>query len=380
LLEAGGPERVREVTRLAAPAVGRAARPIVVTGGAGFIGSNLADSYLAEGRDVVVVDNLSRPGVERNLRWLAERHGPRLHAVPADLRDALALREAVRDAEAVLHMAAQTAVTTSLAAPVDDFEVNARGTLNVLEAIRACGRRVPLVFASTNKVYGALADLAVADGNDACAPTDAGIRAHGVGEGRALDFCTPYGCSKGVADQYVLDYARSYDLPAAVLRMSCVYGPRQFGTEDQGWIAHFLIRALERRPITVYGTGRQVRDVLDVSDAVRAYRAVLVGIGELQGRAFNLGGGPTNAVSLIQVLREIEGITGRAPDVTFEDWRKGDQPWFVADTRALEAATGWRARIPWREGLRGLADWLSRDRNASEGEEADAHERQRVLA
>ena len=363
LLQAGGPAQVREVARLAAPAVAHQTRPIAITGGAGFIGSNLAESFLSEGRDVVVIDNLSRPGVERNLRWLAERHGPRLHAVPADLRDELAVREAVRDADAVLHMAAQTAVTTSLVSPVADFDVNARGTLNVLEGIRATGRKVPLVFASTNKVYGALADLQVAETNDACAPCDEEMRAHGVGEGRPLDFCTPYGCSKGVADQYVLDYASSYGLPAAVLRMSCIYGPRQFGTEDQGWVAHFLIQALAGRPITVFGTGRQVRDVLDVSDAVRAYRAVLGRIEVLSGRAFNLGGGPANAISLIQVLREIEAITGRSIDVTFENWRQGDQPWFVADTRALEAASGWSAQVGWRDGLRGLADWLSQKRS-----------------
>ncbi|WP_375262397.1 NAD-dependent epimerase/dehydratase family protein [Palleronia sp.] len=361
LLEAGGPDQVREVARLAAPAVAKQARPIAITGGAGFIGSNLAESFLAEGRDVVVIDNLSRPGVERNLHWLAERHGPRLHALPADLRDELAVREAVRDADAVLHMAAQTAVTTSLVSPMADFDVNARGTLNVLEGIRATGRKVPLVFASTNKVYGALADLEVADTNDACAPMDEDIRAHGVGEGRPLDFCTPYGCSKGVADQYVLDYAKSYGLPASVLRMSCIYGPRQFGTEDQGWVAHFLIQALAGRPITVFGTGRQVRDVLHVSDAVRAYRAVLDKIDILSGRAFNLGGGPSNTVSLIQVLREIEAVTGRTIDVTFEDWRQGDQPWFVADTRALEAASGWHAQVGWRDGLRNLADWLSQN-------------------
>ena len=363
LLQAGGPAQVREVARLAAPAVAHQTRPIAITGGAGFIGSNLAESFLSEGRDVVVIDNLSRPGVERNLRWLAERHGPRLHAVPADLRDELAVREAVRDADAVLHMAAQTAVTTSLVSPVADFDVNARGTLNVLEGIRATGRKVPLVFASTNKVYGALADLQVAETNDACAPCDEEMRAHGVGEGRPLDFCTPYGCSKGVADQYVLDYASSYGLPAAVLRMSCIYGPRQFGTEDQGWVAHFLIQALAGRPITVFGTGRQVRDVLDVSDAVRAYRAILGRIDVLSGRAFNLGGGPANAISLIQVLREIEAITGRSIDVTFENWRQGDQPWFVADTRALEAASGWSAQVGWRDGLRGLADWLSQKRS-----------------
>ena len=183
-----------------------------------------------------------------------------------------------------------------------------------------------------------------------------------MAEDRPLDFCTPYGCSKGVADQYVLDYAKSYGIPAAVLRMSCIYGPRQFGTEDQGWVAHFLIRALEGRPITVFGTGRQVRDVLHVSDAVAAYRTLLDRIGALSGRAFNLGGGPSNAVSLREVLSQIAMITGDTPDVSFQDWRQGDQPWFVADTRALQSATGWRARVDWRDGLADLAAWLAQDR------------------
>lgn len=335
---------------------------VVVTGGAGFIGSNLADSFLAEGRDVTVLDNLSRPGVERNLEWLRTRYGNRLRILRADLRDEDAVRDAVSDAAAVIHLAAQTAVTTSLTDPVGDFEINARGTLNVLEAVRVSGRRIPFVFASTNKVYGALADLAVTPLDGRHVPADADLRARGVDESRPLDFCTPYGCSKGVADQYVLDYARSYGLPAAVLRMSCVYGPRQFGTEDQGWVAHFLIRALEGEGVSVYGDGGQVRDILHVSDAVAAYRMVLADIDNLAGRAFNLGGGPANAVSLLDVLAEIERIAGHAVPVEHGDWRQGDQPWFVADAGALTAATAWRAQMPWREGLADLANWLRRER------------------
>jgi CDP-paratose 2-epimerase len=358
LLSGGGPERVREVTRLAAPGLAAARRPVLITGGSGFIGSNLADSFLAEGREVIVYDNLSRPGVDQNLHWLAERHGARLHPAPADLRDMSSLREAAKAAEAVVHLAAQTAVTTSLADPVEDFEVNARGTLNLLEAVRATGRPLPVVFASTNKVYGALGDLAMVERNRHHVPQDAAIQARGIAEDRPLDFCTPYGCSKGVADQYVLDYAKSYGIPAVVLRMSCIYGPRQFGTEDQGWVAHFLIRALEGAPIAIFGDGRQVRDVLHVEDAVAAYRAALAGIERASGTAFNLGGGPQNAVSLCTVLDEIARLTGRAPDVTWHDWRQGDQLWFVADTRLLSARTGWRARIGWKAGLAQLADWL----------------------
>ncbi len=357
----GGLDRLREVAGLAAPALGPAARPVVVTGGAGFVGSNLVDSLAADARDVVVLDNLSRPGVEENLAWLTARHPRRVHPVLADLRDDRALAAAVRNAGEIYHLAAQTAVTTSLAAPVEDFEVNARGTLNLLEAVRASGREIPLIFASTNKVYGDLSDLAIVETEAACAPTDPAL-AMGIDERAPLAFCTPYGCSKGVADQYVLDYAKSYGLPAAVLRMSCIYGPRQFGTEDQGWVAHFLIAALAGRPITVYGTGRQVRDVCEVSDAVAAYRLAMARFAAVGGRAFNLGGGPANAVSLRHVIDEIGRITGGPMEVRQADWRPGDQAWFVADTAALRAATGWAPRVGWRPGLRRLAGWLAEHR------------------
>ncbi len=362
LLTSGGVARVREVAALAAPHVAREARPVVITGGSGFIGSNLADDLLSDGREVIVFDNLSRPGVEQNLAWLSGRHGARMHPVPADLRDAATMHDVMQDAAAVVHLAAQTAVTTSLADPVDDFEINARGTLNMLEAVRGTNRKLPVIFASTNKVYGALEDLEMVEHADRHLPAHEDIRERGIGEDRPLDFCTPYGCSKGVADQYVLDYARSYGIPATVLRMSCIYGPRQFGTEDQGWVAHFLIRALEGAPITVYGDGKQMRDVLHVSDAVAAYRAALDRIDAVSGMAFNLGGGPRNAVSLRAVLAEIGRLTGRPCDVAYEDWRQGDQFWFVADTGLLEARTGWRARTGWQAGLADLAEWLRENR------------------
>ena len=362
LLTAGGVARVREVAGLAAPQVARDARPAVVTGGAGFIGVNLADALLAGGEEVLVIDNLSRAGVEDNLSWLMERHGARVHFLPADLRQDGALAGAVADASSVFHLAAQTAVTSSLVRPGEDFEVNARGTLNLLEAVRTAAPDIPVIFAGTNKVYGSLETVAMAPQGARHQPQDLSLRKHGLGESHPLDFRTPYGCSKGVADQYVLDHARSFGLRTAVLRMSCVYGPRQFGTEDQGWVAHFAIRALEGRPVAIYGDGRQVRDVLHVSDAVRAYLALRDRIGALSGRAFNLGGGPANAVSLRDVLDELGRITGRPVVVAHHDWRTGDQPWFVADTRALEAETGWRAETSWREGLADLTCWLARNR------------------
>ena len=344
-------------TSLAAPSLRSPRDHVAIIGGAGFIGSNLADALLADGEQVLVLDNLARPGVERNLAWLQDRHAG-VHPVLADLRDANAVREAVTSAKAVYHLAAQVAVTSSLVDPRHDFAVNAEGTLNVLEALREHSPSTPLVFASTNKVYGQLADLAMQEVGRQHLPSDEILREHGIAEGRRLDFCTPYGCSKGVADQYVLDYAHSFGLRTAVLRMSCIYGPRQFGTEDQGWVAHFLLRTLAGEPITLYGDGMQVRDVLHVSDAVSAYRALMRTIDDHRGSVFNLGGGPSNAVSLVDVLDEIARLTGRRSALQREAWRTGDQPWFVADTRALSAATGWQARVGWRDGLRDLADWL----------------------
>lgn len=329
---------------------------VLITGGAGFIGANLADRLAGEGHEVVVLDSLARPGVERNLAGLIAVHGQRVRHLGHDIRDAEAMARAVSRAEVVFHLAAQVAVTTSLTAPREDFEVNLRGTINVLEAARP--NRTPVIFASTNKVYGDLDDVPLTLEGDAWTPADRGLAARGVGEDRPLDFHTPYGCSKGAADQYVLDYARSFDLPACVLRMSCIYGPRQMGTEDQGWVAHFLLRALAGTPITLYGDGRQVRDVLDVADAVDAYVAAWRRIGEVSGRAFNLGGGPANAVTLRGLLREIETQTGRLVQVRHEAWRAGDQRWFVADASAARAALGLSAPRPWREGVAGLRSWL----------------------
>lgn len=358
LLLEGGIARLEEVTRLAAPHVASDAAPIVITGGSGFIGSNLADSLMSDGEDVIILDSLGRPGVDQNLAWLMERHGKRVHPALADVRDLRGIEAAFKDAKAVFHLAAQTAVTTSLVHPLDDFEANARGTINVLEAVRKAGRHAPVIFASTNKVYGSLDDLKMLETDDRYVPARADIRLNGIDETRPLDFCTPYGCSKGVADQYVLDYAKSYGLQTAVLRMSCIYGPRQFGTEDQGWVAHFLIRALSGESISIYGDGKQVRDILHVDDAVAAYRLLLANIGAASGQAFNLGGGPRNSVSIRTVLDEIEAAIGRAVDTEYGDWRAGDQFYFVADTRKLERRLGWQARVGWNGGIRRLAQWL----------------------
>jgi len=333
-----------------------------VTGGAGFIGSNLADRLATDGHEVIVLDALARPGVERNLAWLEARHGSRIVSVRADIRDARVVSEIVREAGVVFHLAAQVAVTTSLTDPRDDFETNLKGTLNVLEAARL--RRTPVIFASTNKVYGDLADVPLELVGEAYRPQDPSLRVRGVSEHRALDFHTPYGCSKGAADQYVLDYARSFGLPTCVLRMSCIYGPRQMGTEDQGWVAHFVIRALEGQPIVIYGDGRQVRDILDVGDTVDAYVAAWKRIEQVAGRAFNLGGGPANAVSLLQLIGYVEEITGRKVDVAFSDWRAGDQRYYVSDPSVARRELHLDEPLDWRTGVARLAEWLEGERAA----------------
>ena len=332
---------------------------VLITGGAGFIGSNLADRLASDGCEVVVFDALARAGVERNLDWLEARHPRSIRRVRADVRDPAAVSAAVQGADVVFHFAAQVAVTTSMTAPREDFEVNLLGTLNVLEAARATGRRIPVIFASTNKVYGNLGDIPLELDAGAYAPVDRAIKASGVGETRPLDFHTPYGCSKGGADQYVLDYARSYDLPTCVLRMSCIYGPRQMGTEDQGWVAHFLIRALQGEAISIYGDGRQVRDILHVKDAVAAYVAAWERIETVSGQAFNLGGGPENAVSLRQVLACIEEIAGRPVRLEYSVWRPGDQRYYVSDASTARRELGLGAPMPWREGVTDLAAWLA---------------------
>ena len=342
----------------------------LVTGGAGFIGCNLADRLAGEGAEVIVFDALARPGVERNLAWLQARHGARVVPVTADTRDSRAVAEIAREADVIFHLAAQVAVTTSLADPREDFEINIGGTLNVLEAARR--HRTPVIFASTNKVYGDLGDLPLERLGEAYRPRDPAVRERGVGEARPLDFHTPYGCSKGAADQYVLDYARSFDLPTSVLRMSCIYGPHQMGTEDQGWVAHFLIQALQDRPISIYGDGRQVRDILFVDDAVNAYMAAWRRIEQVAGRPFNLGGGPANAVSLLELIAHIEQVIGRKVTLEFGDWRAGDQRYYVSDARAARRELGLPEPRAWRSGVAALAEWLAANTPGLQRQQAEA--------
>ena len=332
---------------------------VLVTGGCGFIGSNLADRLACSGRQVLVLDSLTRAGVRENAEWLKRRHRDRIAIEIADVRDYDAVRSLVADASAVLHLAAQVAVTTSLQTPADDFAVNAAGTLNVLERIRRHNPAAPLLFASTNKVYGKLLhEDAVRHVGERCAPADPDLAA-GVPEKAPLDLYSPYGCSKGAADQYVHDYARVFGLRTVVLRMSCIYGPRQFGTEDQGWIAHFLLQALRGQPIVIYGDGYQVRDTLHIDDAAAAWLRALERIDATAGRIFNLGGGPAHSVSLREMIDLIGEIAGRRPEYRFDASRPGDQPWYVSDTRAISTTLAWEPKVGLREGLRSLMRWLS---------------------
>jgi CDP-paratose 2-epimerase len=281
------------------------------------------------------------------------------------MRDADAVRAAAAGADAVFHLAAQVAVTTSLDDPLDDFAVNLGGTVTLLEALR--GRDVPFLFTSTNKVYGSLPDVALEQVHGHWLPEDRGLREAGISEARPLSFCTPYGCSKGGADQYVLDYAHTFGLPAVVFRMSCIYGPHQRGNEDQGWVAHFLLRALAGEPVTIFGDGCQVRDILFASDLVDALTLAHDAAGALAGRAFNIGGGPDNAISLHDLLDEIETLEGGdPPEIRLADERPGDQRWYVSDTSAFRDATGWAPQVSADSGIEQLHGWLSADREREE--------------
>ena len=346
---AATPERAR-------PAAGFS----LVTGGAGFVGTNVVERLLREGKRVRVFDSLARPGAERNLLWLRSRYADdRLAIELGDLRDPLAVRRAVAGAAEVFHFAAQVAVTTSLDAPLHDFRVNLDGTVRLLEEVRRLPDPPFFLFTSTNKVYGSLDDVELERVDDRWEPVDPDIRAHGIDEERPLDFCTPYGCSKGAADQYVLDYAKSYGLPAVVFRMSCIYGPHQHGNEDQGWVAHFLIRVLEREPITIYGDGAQVRDILFVDDVVEAMLAARDRCHDLAGRAFNIGGGPENAVSLVEVVELIRHLTRQPAALRFAPERQGDQRYYVSDTSAFAEVARWQPAVGVDEGLEELYRWLT---------------------
>ncbi|HZU12953.1 MAG TPA: GDP-mannose 4,6-dehydratase [Chloroflexota bacterium] len=330
---------------------------ILITGGAGFVGSNLAHHMIEAGHDVTLFDNLSRRGSALNLAWLGEQHGEGFRFIKGDVRDAGAIVEAAHGQEVIYHTAAQTAVTTSVRDPREDFEINAQGTFNTLEAARNNGVERPIfIMTSTNKVYGGMEDVAVEE-------TATGYRfpdlPQGVDESRPLDFHSPYGCSKGAADQYVRDYSRIYGLRSVVFRMSCIYGPHQWGMEDQAWVAWLTIQALKGRPITIYGDGKQVRDILYVDDLVHAFEAATKRIDVAAGQIYNLGGGPENALSIWQDLRPVlsAALGSQVPEATYADWRPGDQKIYVSNTAKAGTELGWTPEVGIEEGVARLVAW-----------------------
>ncbi len=340
-------------------------RNVLITGGAGFVGANCAAHFSDRGDRVILFDNLSRRGTEQNASWLAAEHP--CHLVQGDIRDMdeldrLFQREGPFDL--VLHMAAQVAVTTSVTNPREDFEINARGTFNLLEAIRLFNPRAAVIYASTNKVYGGMEDLRIGEADGRYAYLD---QPDGIDEGRPLDFHSPYGCSKGAADQYCRDYHRIYGLKTVVMRQSCIYGYRQFGIEDQGWVAWFCIAAHLDRPITLYGDGKQVRDVLFVDDLVALYEKAYREIDRTAGKVYNVGGGPEYTLSLHELLAQLEVLKGRRIPVRYDDWRPGDQRIYVSNIRRVAAELGWTPQVSATEGVARLYDWVCRNRNLFQG-------------
>lgn len=337
-------------------------RSVLIFGGAGFIGSNWAEWLLRNTEAKIhIFDNLSRSGVRHNLRALEALSGRsrRLQITVGDVRDAEMVERAMRHATEVYHFAAQVAVTTSVLAPRLDFDVNLLGTFNILEAARKSGNQPFLLFTSTNKVYGS-----ASSGNVWAEKTRYGCsNPEGTSEKQPLDFHSPYGCSKGAADQYVRDYARIYGLNTAVFRMSCIAGPHQFGNEDQGWVAHFLYSALNSKPVTIYGNGLQVRDVLDVADLVRAFEAVRTLEPSCEGRVYNVGGGPQNSVSLLELMSMIRELTGRKLETSLDAVRPGDQAVYISNTQKLQSETGWSPTLRLPETLDRMQRWWKQNRD-----------------
>lgn len=327
----------------------------LITGGSGFVGVNLAHRLLSEGNQVFILDNLSRANVARNLAWLIREHGDRAIIEIGDVRDPAALRRVVRKVDQVFHFAAQVAVTSSIEDPKTDFEVNVVGTLNLLEEMRWAPQPPAIIYTSTNKVYGSLDHIAVELHGKRYRPLDPDEIA--IDEAAGLDFHSPYGCSKGAAEQYVLDYQRTYGLKSVVFRMSCIYGPHQFGTEDQGWVAHVISRAIAGKPVTIYGNGCQVRDLLYIDDLLDAFLLARQHMESIAGQAFNIGGGPENTMSLLE-LTDLLTELGAAPRLAFASWRPGDQKYYVSDTTKFRRSTGWTPQVRTRDGIRTLHRWL----------------------
>lgn len=334
-------------------------KTILITGSAGFIGVNSAVSFAKNGWNVIAVDNLSRPGARENLDWLEQN--ARVSFVRADIRDAELMCQVVRThkPDVLLHLAAQVAVTKSVENPREDFEINALGTFNLLEAVREFQPDCFFIHASTNKVYGKMDDCEIIELESRYAYKNI----TGACERRLLDFHSPYGCSKGTADQYCIDYSRIFNLQTVNLRQSCIYGQRQLGVEDQGWVAWFTIASLYGRPITLYGNGKQVRDVLHVDDLIRCYEKCIEMRDRISGQAFNIGGGPENALSLLELLAILQEKTGNEPDIIRADWRLGDQPVFICDLEKADRQLDWQPEVGIQTGLGRLVEWVKQNRS-----------------
>jgi len=333
----------------------------LITGGAGFIGSNYVHRLLRRGERVTIYDNLSRTGATANLDWLRATFGSDAFTlINGDVRDAVLVTTAVRDVDVIVHLASQVAVTTSVLHPREDFEINVTGTFNVLEAARLASQRPAFLFASTNKVYGGMESLIVEEHETRYAYRD---YPYGIPETYPLDFHSPYGDSKGAGDQYTRDYARIYGMRTVVFRQSCIYGPRQFGVEDQGWVAWFIIAAVLGRPITIYGDGKQVRDLLFIEDLLDAYDAAIANIDRVAGQIYNIGGGPANQLSVWQEFRPLlERLAGREIPVDWQTWRPGDQRIFVADIRKAAGHLGWHPKVDVEAGIARLYRWVEENR------------------
>lgn len=332
---------------------------ILITGGAGFIGINSADYFLRKNYDIMLFDNFSRKGSDQNLKWLKGKWGKKVMFVRGDVvGDRIKLNRAVANADAIIHLAAQVAVTASVQNPHHDFLVNAQGTLHVLEAARQASKKPLVIYASTNKVYGNMDQAEVM-------LTGTGYRYKqyqaGIAEHHGVDFHSPYGCSKGAADQYVRDYARIYGLPTVVFRQSCIYGPHQFGVEDQGWVAWFVISSLLNRPITIYGDGHQVRDVLHVDDLARLYEMAIKNPKKVSGRIYNIGGGVNEAVSVLGAIGRIEKMIGRKIPHSFSEWRPGDQKVYISHIDKVKQSLGWEPKISFDKGLKTLVSWVQKE-------------------
>ncbi|MET0102027.1 MAG: SDR family NAD(P)-dependent oxidoreductase [Sedimenticola sp.] len=333
---------------------------ILITGGAGFIGVNTAKYFAERGWEVTVLDNLSRRGTESNLEWLKSQ--ARIDFEKVDIRDQKELERVVAKTrpDTLLHLAAQVAVTTSVTDPREDFEINALGTFNVLEAIREKSSESFFINASTNKVYGKMEEVGTVERNNRYEYRDL---PGGVSETQQLDFHSPYGCSKGVADQYAIDYSRIYDLQTTTFRQSCIYGTRQFGIEDQGWVAWFTIASVLGKQITIFGDGKQIRDVLHVEDLARAYECAIENRDAANGQAFNIGGGVGNTMSLLELLGYLEQELGIEIPLKWDSWRPGDQPVFVCNLDKAQELIHWKPEISVKEGVKGLIHWV-RDNDA----------------